>query len=152
MIEYGDEQDYRERLKTLHDPIAPENHALGHDLTKHKIQEQRKEVHCSIYTVDLGTIAGGFGVLFPGGLHLGEGCEIGGMTIEHPGATANIVVTEGSGGSGRTIGVVKPGFLRTMALPDYISNVSLRTSVADTGLVIVTLHTHVWAPGLSKLS
>lgn len=151
--DFDAERDFKERLKELKDPSGHNQNTLGKNLSNHEIQQRRKEVHRAIYTVDLGTVAAG-AVLFQNGLHLPDGLEIGAVSIEHNGTTANIVVTEGAGGSGRTIAIVKPGFLRTVTMPVFISNVSLRLqgNVTDSGLVIVTLATHIWSPGISKLS
>lgn len=153
---YDEEQDLKDRIREYHDPSIRNGDHVGKHLSDEAIEKRRHTVHRAIYTVDLGTITGAANaagtVLFPGGLHLQDGLEIGGVSIEHNGTTAPISVYEGAGGAGRIVAIVKPGFLRTVTLPDFISNVSLRIFAADSGLVIVTIATHVFAPGVSKLS
>lgn len=101
--------------------------------------------------------AAGSGSSFPaaifgvGGVHLPEESAIASAYIENPGTTAVITVYEGVGASGRVLTTVPPGFFKRIAVPDYISSLSLVQNVTDTGLCVVTLSTRSWSPAVGAL-
>lgn len=114
--------------------------------------EQRQKLYCSTFTTDLGQASSGL-VLFPGGLHLNDGADIGSVYIENNGSTASINLYEGPSGSGRLICTpIKHGGYKVVTIADAITSISIAASVAnDTGLVVVMLYSHRFSPKTGTL-
>lgn len=117
--------------------------------------ETRQKLYCSTFTTDLGQAVAASGglVLFPGGLHLNDGVEIGSVYIENNGTTANINLYEGPSGSGRLICTpIKHGGYKVVTIADGISSISVAATAAnDTGLVVVMLYSHRYSPKTGTL-
>lgn len=130
---------------SLGDRIAE---ALEHLAEQAHEQSKRRVIFTSTFTASLGQ---GPGALFVGGVHLPEEAAIASAYIENGGTASVITVYEGGGGAGRVLSTIPFGFFKRLAVPDYISSLSLVTNVTDTGLCVVTLTTRSWSPATGAL-
>ena len=89
-------------------------------------------------------------------LHLPEETAIASAWIENPSTVANLLIYEGSGGTGRIIATVAPGKARRLVVADHISSLSVVADAADPAMtpehpIIITLSTHKWSPNVGTL-
>lgn len=93
------------------------------------------------------------GPLFPD-LHLPEESAIGSAYVENNSAVSTLILYEGSGSSGRVIGVVGPSHWKRIAFADHLSSLSVVASAVDlsAALVFVTLTTRNWSPTQGALT
>jgi hypothetical protein len=111
-------------------------------------QEKRARSFTSTFTTSVGHA----GQLFAN-LHLPEESAIQSAFVENNSTVSTLTIYEGSGGSGRVIGIVAPGKGKRMPIADHVSSLSVVADKPDPGpaLVIVILTTHKWSPTQSTL-
>lgn len=140
--------------RRIHELFAQHEKAQDARFSRLAERLQKQRDYTTVFTTDLANVipnASG-GMLFLEGLHLAEGSPIGSVIVAHYGATATIMLYEGPAGMGRILGAIKPGKMFCAALSDNVAQVSLRSSGADTGLVVVTLTSKTHKPSCSSLT
>jgi hypothetical protein len=122
--------------------------ALQHIADVTEAQHKRGRSFTSTFTSSISLP----GMLFPL-LHLPEESAIQSAYIENNSTVTKLTVFEGSGGSGRVIGVVAPSHSKRLAIADHISSLSIVADVPDPSpaIVVVILTTHKWSPQTGSL-
>ncbi len=121
---------------------------MHHVIQHGEKQAKKKELHTATYTAGISNLELTNPVVWPLGLHLPNEADIGSVYIENrSGSGFNIF--EGPGGGGRLITYATTGTWRIISIADNISSISVVTDLTNTlgsGLLIVTLFSHKWAP------